>query len=248
MMNIALRVCIGVMYASLSLATLAREVTAVIISSPSGAVITDSQVKSKALGKTPLRVSVDAEIVDYKHGILQADRYTARWPSGAFSKVFTYITPVSETEFIYLVERPDGVAGENKDKSAGDAHDKKPSVAAANQLVAAKVSLWQQQVEIVQKQAELKAIESQQLAKKTAYKDCLAQNPAPQRAPEADTFMGRIAEKMDSSEFWAAQAGKPSDEGLAAGAQAYHAARDKRYAEELARHKESDRRCEELMH
>jgi hypothetical protein len=151
-----LQTCFAALILSISVSTVAKEVTAIIVSSPSGATISDNgQAKPKVLGKAPLRVTIEVGSIDYQRGVLQADRYSAKWPSGAISKVLTYTTPVSETEFVYFVERPLGVAGDTKDKTAGDAHNRKPDVAAENQLIVAKVRAWNEQVANYKKQKEL---------------------------------------------------------------------------------------------
>lgn len=162
-MKTSFKVCLGVIFLALSVFSEASEVTAIIMSSPPGAMILDGGLgKNKALGKTPVRVSVASEIADAQRGVLQADRYTAKWPSGAVSKVFTFATPVSTSEFIYIVERPVSVAGEAKDKAAGQVHNAKPSVAAEIQMLTAKVQLWNQEVANYTKQKELAAIEQRQ--------------------------------------------------------------------------------------
>lgn len=158
MLKTAFNVYLVAFVLSFSISTHAREVTAVILSSPSGATISDNgQVKPKVLGKTPLRITVEAGSIDYQRGVLQTDRYSAKWPSGAISKLLTYRSPISETEFIYSVERPPGVAGEAKDKAAGDAHNKTPNVAAENQVITAKIQLWTERVASYKKQKEYEA-------------------------------------------------------------------------------------------
>ena len=157
-MSTFIRAVVAVSLVSVSVSTVAKEVTAIIVSSPAGATISDNgQVKPKVLGKAPLRVTIEVGSIDYQRGILQADRYSAKWPSGAISKVLTYKTPVSETEFVYFVERPLGVAGETKDNAAGEAHNKRPDVAAENQVITAKIRLWTEQVASYKKQKEYEA-------------------------------------------------------------------------------------------
>ncbi|MFA6312660.1 MAG: hypothetical protein WC681_14355 [Sterolibacterium sp.] len=145
--------CVGLIFLSLNHSSEAREVAVYIISNPAGATITDAgQQRSRILGKAPLRLAIDVENIDYSTGVLQVGRYTGKWPSGAVSRVLKYASPLGETEFLYVMERPVGADGEAKDHAAGEAYKKTHAVAAMNQELEAKYQTFYEKLAVIKEQ------------------------------------------------------------------------------------------------
>ena len=203
-MKITFRLCVGLVVLFLHVAIQAREVTAYVLSVPAGATITDGgQPKPKLLGKAPLRVTVEVDNIDYKAGVLQEGRYSAKWASGAISRVLKYATPLGESEFVYVIERPAGADGEIKDQTAGQAHAKKHDVAAMSQELEAKFKAFEEKVTMLrekqkeearlaeerkqqemrlaaeQRQRELAGCQQPILSRAEMYKKLQAETPTP---------------------------------------------------------------------
>lgn len=153
---ITFRLCLAIVVLFLNVSIQAREVVAFILSIPAGATIIDGgQSKPKILGRAPLRVTVEVDNVDYRTGVLQDGRYFAKWTSGAISRVLKYATPLGESEFVYVIERPAGAEGETKDQTAGQAHARKHDVAALSQEIEAKYKAFQEKIAMLrEKQKE----------------------------------------------------------------------------------------------